>query len=122
MSWVRRSIPVLAAALTLTACGPTPPQAPLSAAKTLNDATGDISTACGEAYQVTAFPGSDRSLLTTLEATASSAARKLAGVYRRNPAWIYQGQTVGQIVSDADTMLGACGLHGARTVLRQATA
>ncbi len=110
----------VAVAVALAACGPTPPQAPLPEAKTLNDSTGNISTACGEAYQLTAFPGNHRSLLMTLEETALSSARELAGVYHRNPEWIYQGQTIRQLVSDADAMLGSCGLHDAQRALRQA--
>jgi hypothetical protein len=114
-------ISAVIASLGLAACGPTQPQAPLPEAKKLNDSTSDISTACGEAYQLTAFPGSPSSLLKTLEVTASSSARKVAGVYHRNPAWVYQGQTIGQIVSDADAMLGSCGLHDAQRTLRRAT-
>jgi hypothetical protein len=111
--------PVLAA--TFAGCGATPPQAPLPYAKKLDEATNNISTACGGAYQVTAFPGEHRQDLVTLEATASSAARKLALVYHRNASWVYQGETVGQIVGDADSMLAACGLGQAQAVLRRAT-
>jgi hypothetical protein len=109
------------AVVAIAGCGPTPPQAPLRYAKKLDESTSDISSACGGAYQVTAFPGEHRNDLIALEVTASSAARKLAGVYRRDPAWIYQGETVGEIVSDAAAMLGSCGLHQAQSALRQAT-
>jgi hypothetical protein len=102
-------------------CGPLQPQAPLHYAKKLNDTTSNISTACGEAYQVSAFPGADARILETLEATATTAAHQLAGVYHRNPSWVYQGETIGQIVSDADAMLGSCGLHDAQAALRRAT-
>jgi hypothetical protein len=108
-------------AFAAAGCGPLQPQAPLPEAKTLNDATSAISTACGEAYQLTAFPGAPRSLLETLEATASSSVKQLAGVYHRNPSWVYQGETIGQIVSDADGMLGSCGLTHAQSTLRRAT-
>jgi hypothetical protein len=111
--------PVLA--LALAACGPTPPQAPLKQAKKLSVATGAISTACGLAYQVTAFPGNHKSDLESLEATASSSARKLAAVYARNQAWIYQGETVHDVVRDALAMLGACGLTTAQRTLAHAT-
>jgi hypothetical protein len=46
----------------------------------------------------------------------------LAAVYDRGPAWIYQGETVRQIVGDSYVMLSACGLHAARDALRRATA
>jgi hypothetical protein len=116
-----RSLAVaVAVASTLGACGPTPPQAPLPYAKKLDSATSAISTACGLAEQVTAFPGGHRRDLITLEVTASSSGFKLASVYRRNPAWIYQGETVRQIVTDSVSLLGSCGLHAAQTTLKRA--
>jgi len=120
-SALRRLIAGPAAALALTACGPTPPQAPLKQAQKLSVATSGISTACGLAYQVTAFPGSHETDLETLEATATSSAQKLASVYARNPAWIYQGETVHDIVRDSLAMLGACGLTKAQSALARAT-
>jgi hypothetical protein len=110
-----------ALALAVSACGPTPPQAPLPEAKKLDTSTSGISTACGETYQVTAFPGDHRRDLATLEATATSSARKLASVYRRNPAWIYQGETVAAIVKDAVSTLSDCGLASAKTTLAHLT-
>jgi len=80
----------------------------------LSVATGGISSACGLAYQTTAFHKSD---LEALEATASSNATKLASVYAKNPAWIYQGETVGKIVEDSIAMLNACGLNRSAAVL-----
>ncbi len=118
-----RAVAAAAASLVLlAACGPTPPQAPLPYAKKLDSATSGISTACGEASQVTAFPGDHQADLVTLEVTASSSAQKLAGVFARNPAWIYQGETVGQIVHDSVAMLRSCGLPAAQQELLRATA
>ena len=85
-------------ALAVAGCGATAPQAPFAQAKKLDSATGDISTDCGLSYQVTAFPGDHRADIANLDASAASSARKLASVYARNPAWIYQGDTVRQIV------------------------
>jgi hypothetical protein len=110
-----------ALALAVSACGATPPQAPLPEAKKLDTSTSGISTACGETYQVTAFPGDHRRDLATLDATATSSARKLASVYRRNPAWIYQGETVAAIVKNAVSTLSDCGLPGARATLTHLT-
>lgn len=110
-----------ALALAVSACGATPPQAPLAEAKKLDSSTSGISTACGETYQVTAFPGDHRRDLATLDATATSSSRTLASVYRRNPAWIYQGETVAAIVKDAVSTLSDCGLPGAKTALVQLT-
>jgi|HubBroStandDraft_6_1064221.scaffolds.fasta_scaffold821452_2 hypothetical protein len=108
----------VAVALAVAGCGATPPQAPFAQAKKLDSATGDISTDCGLSYQVTAFPGDHRADIANLDASAASSARKLASVYARNPAWIYQGDTVRQIVDDGFVMLRTCGLNGAARVLR----
>ena len=105
----------------LAGCGPTPPQAPFPEAKKLDSATSGISTACGLSSQVTAFPPPDHKDLVTLDAVATEDARKLARVYAKNPTWIYQGQTIRQLVSDSLTMLAACGLHGAEKSLRERT-
>jgi hypothetical protein len=116
-----RLLAPLAGAVALAACGATPPQAPLREAARLDSATSGISTACGLAYQVTAFAGEHKADLETLEATASSSAQKLASVYAKNPAWMYQGETVGEIVRDALSMLDTCGLKHAEGTLRRAT-
>lgn len=108
-------------AVALCGCGATPPQAPLSDARRLDASTGAISTACGESYQLSAFAGGSRPDLQTLEATATAAARKLASVYARNPAWIYQGETVSEIVQESTLMLRSCRLRGAAAALSQAT-
>ena len=122
MTLASRSAAAISAALALAACGPTPPQAPLPYAKKLDSATSGISTACGLAEQVTAFGGEHGKDLVTLEVTAGSSGLKLASVYRRNPAWIYQGETVRQILADSESLLGSCGLRGAQTQLKRATA
>lgn len=118
---LKRLMVAPALALALTACGPTPPQAPPGQAKKLSVATSGISTACGLAYQVTAFPGMHGAALKTIEATATSSAQKLASVYVRNQKWIYQGETVHDIVRDSLSMLSACGLTKAQRALAHAT-
>ena len=120
-STARPLLAALAAAIALGACGPTPPQAPFHEAKKLDASTGDISTLCGLAYQVTAFPGDHAEDLAHLEATAQPSVHSLASVYTRNPAWMYQGETVAEIVNDAITMLRACGLTHAAETLQRAT-
>lgn len=121
VSAVKRLIAAPALAVALAACGATPSQAPSKQAMKLSVATGGISTACGLAYQATAFPGNHRGDLETLEATATASATKLASVYRRNQAWIYQGETVHDIVRDSLSMLSACGLTTAQNALAHAT-
>ena len=117
----RAAAAVITVALALAACGPLPPQAPLPYAKKLDSATSGISTACGLAEQVSAFSGQHDRDLITLEVTAGSSSLKLASVYHRNPAWIYQGETVRQIVTDSVSLLGSCGLHRAQAQLKRAT-
>ncbi len=108
-------------ALAVAGCGPTPPQAPLAQAKKLDEATGGISTTCGLTYQLTAFPGPRQPDLAVLEATAMTAANKLAAVYAQNPKWIYQGETVAAIVADSLTMLRQCGLSQTALQLARST-
>ena len=116
----RRALFPIIAALAIAGCGAQQPQAPLPEAKKLDEATSGISTACGLTYQVTAFPGRHEPDLTVLEATASTAAEKLATVYKRNPGWIYQSEPVHAIVDDSLTMLRQCGLpQAARTLTRR---
>lgn len=117
-----RPTAILAVALAVGACGPPPPEAPLRYAKKLDSATSGIATDCGEAYQVTAFPGDHRTDLITLEDNVSTSVRKLALVWRANPDWIYQGETVRQIVGASLQYLGSCGLERARAELQQETA
>jgi hypothetical protein len=107
-------------AAAVSACGSTAGQAPRRQAMKLSVATGGISTACGLTYQATAFAGDHTSDLETLEATAASSATKLASVFAKNPSWIYQGETVGQIVEDSIALLKACGLHRSAAVLSAA--
>ena len=124
MSARRTARPLLAAlsaAIALAGCGPPSLQAPLHEAKKLDASTSDISTECGLAYQVTAFPGAHHSELANLEANALVSVHSLASVYHANPAWIYQGETVGQVVVDAVTMLKACGLDHAAAALERGT-
>jgi hypothetical protein len=109
------------AALTVAGCGALPPQAPLAYAKKLDSATSGISTACGGAYQVTAFPGNHTHDLDGLDASAITDARKLEKVFKRNRSWVYQGDTIAEISSDAVSMLQSCGLRRAAQQLKAAT-
>jgi hypothetical protein len=98
-------------------CGAQPPQAPPRQAARLDTSLSGISTACGLAYQLSAFPPPPPAQLAVLEATARFQAAKLASVFRANPHWIYQSETVSTIVGQARAMLGACGLSEARRAL-----
>ncbi len=123
---IRRTLAALtmllavAVAVAGAGCGATPPQAPFAQAKKLDAATSDIATDCGLAYQVTAFPPEHHAEVVSLDRSATSSARTLASVYRRNPAWIYQGETVAKIVHDGVAMLATCGLRDAASALSAA--
>lgn len=108
---------IVFAAVSVAGCGATPPQAPFHQAQRLDVSTGGISTACGESYQIRQFEPGDHRGLATLEATALHEARKLASVNALNPQWIYQGETVRQIVAQAVTYLQQCGLSAAAAPL-----
>lgn len=116
----RRLIAVGAVTLAIAGCGATPPQAPVPDAKTLNSVTGTIASACGESYQVHEFDAADNRELRRLGAAATTAAGRLAVVFHRNAAWVFQGETVAKIVADGESMLDACRLHRAANVLASA--
>ncbi len=115
-AWWRAS----AALLVLAGCAPpgTPVQK-IQAAK-LGVATSSISTACGYAWELTAFGGRHAAGLAAQESTAVSAAHKLATVYAHSPSDIYQGESVGSILGDTINLLDECRLPGAKKVLQQA--
>jgi hypothetical protein len=107
------------ATLAIAGCGATPPQAPKPEADRLNTALSTVSSACAEAVEL-GGNGMPRSEAARLEHKALSAAPQLRDVYRRNPKWIYQGQTVAALVDLATSGLRHCGLSGAATWLRAA--
>ena len=99
-----------------TGCASPGTPAPSSQAAKLSVATSDIATACGYADELTAF-GDHHVSLSSEEAMAAQGASKLAGVYARSHAWIYQGESIGGVVNGSIALLGECGLPGARTTL-----
>jgi hypothetical protein len=117
-----RILPVVAALLVTTACAPpgTPVQK-IQAAR-LGVATSSISAACGYAWELTAFGGRHPKGLAAQQSTAVSAANKLATVYSHSPSEIYEGESVGSILSDTITLLDECGFPKAKRVLQKALA
>ena len=106
--------------MVFAGCGPPPPQAPTAQADRLSDSLSMISQDCGEAFQITEFDGGPGALAPAA-ADARVRAHELAGVYRANPDWIYQGDTVRQIVALTVTRLRDCHLDRvARQLVRQA--
>jgi hypothetical protein len=120
----RRAAPLLVGAMLLLLAGCAPPGTPvqkIQAAK-LGVATSSISAACGYAWELTAFGGPHPHGLAEQESTAASAAHKLAMVYAHSPSDIYEGESVGSILSDTITLLDECGLTQAKKVLQHALA
>jgi hypothetical protein len=112
---------VAAGATLLASCGPLPPQAPLAEAKKLDASLSDISSACGEIYQMSAFGPPAAYEVRPIGRSASFEARRLASVYAKNPDWIYQGETIRLIVAEAISKLRNCGLRGTADLLATAT-
>ena len=112
----RSAILASSAVLLCAGCGPPPPQAPTAQANRVASAITGIAEACGESYQSRALPGvhpRDASI----EAQAASRALELARVYVQNPGWIYQGETLQQVVALSVHYLRACGLGSAADLL-----
>jgi hypothetical protein len=109
---------ILASSLVLlcAGCGPPPPQAPTAQANRVASAITGIAEACGESYQSRALPDAHPGDA-ALEAEAASRALELAGVYLQNPGWIYQGETLQQVVAQSVHYLRACDLGSAADLL-----
>lgn len=122
MSHPRRTLAAVLLAAAIAGCGVGGEKAPLNDARHINTITGNISTACGELYQLSAFPPPPAKDVNTLKATASSAVRQLAAIYRAHPDWVFQGATMGTIVNQARAMLRGCGMKEAAEQLKRETA
>jgi hypothetical protein len=111
-------------AVVVVGAGCAPPGTPvqkIQAAK-LGVATSSISAACGYVWELTAFGGRHGPGIAAQESTAVAAAHKLVTVYRHSPSDIYQGESVGSVLSDTVDLLDECGLPRAKRVLQQALA
>lgn len=97
-------------------CGARPPQAPVAEAHRLGQATGAIATSCGRSYRATAF-GDEARRVRQIDRHTLRDARELIAVYRRNPGWVYLGQTVDQTTRDAISMTRDCGLRQVAALL-----
>ena len=111
---------LIAAAVVLAGCGPTPPQAPGPQAHQLNQSLSAISSACGQASEIQAFSNNKRDMAVT-EHQAENQIPTLVRIYRRNPSWIFQSKSVKQLVQMSISFLDECGLHAAAAKLRAAT-
>ena len=118
---MRRLVPVLLCALTLGACSAAPHAAPLPGARKINTVTGDISAACGELYQLSAFGPAPRHDVLTLQDSAAGAVHELAAIYTAHPEWRFDGVGLGKIVRQSRTMLRGCGLRAAAGQLQRET-
>ena len=118
---MRRLAPILLCVMILGACSAAPDAAPLSGAKKINTVTGDISTACGELYQLSAFPPAPHHAVLTLQNSAARAVHELAAIYKAHPEWRFDGVGLGKIVRQSRTMLSGCGLRAAAEQLGRET-
>jgi len=106
-------------AVSLSACGAKEPQAPKVQAERVAAALEGIAAACGESYQQLAFarsptaPGGERTPSAPLQSAATRRAQELADVYVQNPAWIYQSETLRQLVAQSVSRLRECALSEA---------
>jgi hypothetical protein len=114
----RHRLIAVALILAVAGCGPTPPQAPGPQAHQLNTSLSAISTACGNADEIRAYSNNLRDLAIT-QRQAQKQVGVLAAIYKRNPAWIFQGKSVGELVVMTNTYLDECGLHAAARLLRR---
>jgi hypothetical protein len=110
-----------AASLCAWSCGATPPQAPVGEANRVAAALAGIAEACGESYQQHAF-ASRPAGLAPVDSAAQERALELARVYVQNPSWIYQGETLRQVVALSVSYLRECKLPGAAALLVSQTA
>jgi uncharacterized protein YjiS (DUF1127 family) len=106
--------------ILLAGCGPTPPQAPGPEAHQLNTALSTFSSSCGHATAIQTFTPDARAM-TIMEHQAQTQIPTVARIYNRNPAWIFQGKTVAELVQMSETFLDECGLHRSARRLRAAT-
>lgn len=104
----------------LTGCGAREPQVPTEQANRVASAIAGISAACGESYQQRALePQPDETGV--LESAATMRVTELARVYRMGPEWIYNGETLRQIVALSVRDLRECHLEDAATSLVRQT-
>jgi hypothetical protein len=117
----RRVAGALALGAALGACGAPPPQVPVAQANRVASALAGIAAACGESYQQHAFSAPPAGLA-RLEVAARSRVEELARVYVQNPDWIYQGETLRQVVALSVSYLRQCRLPQAAAALVTRTA
>jgi hypothetical protein len=88
----------------------------VSEAQRVSSALTGIAEACGEADQQRPAYSSERDLRPLL-ATAATRALELERVVRKNPAWIYQSETLAAVKSKAVDYMRECGLGEAAGAL-----
>jgi hypothetical protein len=114
--------------VAFSGCGAKQPQAPKVQAERVASALEGIAAACGESYQQLAFARSRGPLAgahapsIALQASASRRAQELADVYVQDPAWIYQNETLRQLVALSVSRLRECALSDAARHLLSAAA
>lgn len=117
MRRITASLAIVLGTLVASGCGATPPQVPGVQAQRVASAISGIAAACGESDQQRAFGRPED--ISVLEADAGMRVRELAHVYRENPEWIYNADTLRRIVELSIRDLRGCALTGAADTLQR---
>jgi hypothetical protein len=100
-----------------TGCGAQEPQPPAVQANRIASALTGITEACAEHQQELTLPRFGSPSRGPLEA-AHMRAVELARVFTENPDWVYQGQTLREVVAGTISYLRECHLPGSHFTMR----
>jgi hypothetical protein len=122
LGW-RRSALALALGGLIGAGGCAQPGTPVSKSEAAKLDVGDsrISVACGYREEATALERGRPRELEFIASIARSGAAELEAVYAHDRTHIYQGESVGAVVSDSISLLRGCGLSAVASRLAART-
>jgi hypothetical protein len=103
--------------MLVAGCGAQEPQPPAVQANRIASALTGITEACAEHQQELALPPFG-ALSRGPQDAAHMRAAELAHVVNENPQWIYQGQTLQEVVATTISYLRECHLNGIAASLR----
>jgi hypothetical protein len=113
-------VAVVVSVVALAGCAQPGSSVPEGQAAKLAVGTNEISTACGYAWELTAFGGGQGKKLAPIEAMAQTGAAKLASVYAHDQTDLYEGDSIGGVLGDSISLLRECGLTRPAKTLQQA--
>jgi hypothetical protein len=112
-----RALAVSAVALSLTACGQAPPQAPFGRGEQLRGALAALAVDCGRAEELLQFRSADRAGLESIDRRAMRPARAVVSLRRQGADWTFQSATIATIAGDEAAQLRRCGLDRSAAIL-----